>query len=71
MVAADDLMQLELMLNRFRKLAGERMRGGLTRNTCGPWEVDILLDIETCQLPPGQRREILRPYQGQWRSRWM
>jgi hypothetical protein len=67
MMAAADLMHLEWMLNRFRKLVGELMRGGLTRNTCEPWEVDI----ETCQLPPGQQMEMLRQSKGQWRSRWM
>lgn len=63
MMAADDLIQLELMRNRFRKLVGELMRGTLTRNTFAPWEIEILLDIENCRLKTRQRMEILRQYQ--------
>ena len=62
-MAADDLILMELMLNRFRKLVSELMRGSLTRNSFEPWEVEILLDVEACQLRPGRRMEILRQYQ--------
>jgi len=62
-IAADDLIQLELMLNRFRKLVGELMRGAQARNCFQPWEVSILLDMETCPLAPRHRQEILRQYQ--------
>jgi hypothetical protein len=62
-MAADDLIQVELMLNRFRKLIGELMRGSLARNTFQPWEVEILLDMETCELNPRRRAETLRQYQ--------
>jgi hypothetical protein len=60
---ADDLIQLELMLNRFRRLVGELVRGTLARNCFQPWEVSILLDMETCPLQSRQRVEILRQYQ--------
>jgi hypothetical protein len=62
-VAADDLIQLELMLNRFRRLVSELMRGSLVRNSFQPWEVVLLLDMESCELEPKQRRETLRQYQ--------
>ena len=60
---SDDLIQAELMLNRFRKLVSELMRGSLARNSFQPWEVELLLDIETCELDPRQRKQILRQYQ--------
>ena len=41
-MAADDLIDLELMLNRFRRLLGEPIRGTLARNHFPPWEVEIL-----------------------------
>ena len=63
MMAADDLIHLELMLNRFKKLVGELIRGNIGRTTFQPWEVDILLDVETCQLEPRRRLETLRQYQ--------
>ena len=60
---ADDLIQLELMLNRFNRLIGELMKGAIVRNAFQPWEVQILLDIQTCPLEPRKRQEILRQYQ--------
>ena len=34
----------------------------MTRNDFHPWEVDILLDIESCQLERGRKEETLRRY---------
>ena len=53
----------EVVLNRFNKLLQELIRGNMTRNTFQPWEIEILLDIETCQLREVVRRETLRRYQ--------
>ena len=60
---ADELIELELMLNRFTRLIGEVMRGTLVRNAFQPWEVAILLDLESCKLHGHRRRETLRQYQ--------
>jgi hypothetical protein len=62
-VSADELVQLEIMLNRFRKLIAELIRGGLGRNAFEPWEIDLLLDFQTCWLDPRRRLKILRAYQ--------
>ena len=62
MVAADELLDLELMLNRFHRLMGELARGVLARNTFQPWEVEILLDLLNCAIPPRRRLDILRRY---------
>ncbi len=35
----------------------------MARNTFRPWEIQILLDIESCQLKEGQKRETMRRYQ--------
>ena len=35
----------------------------MTRNTFRPWEIELLLDIEACELKPGAKRETLRRYQ--------
>ena len=51
------------MLNRFRRLMGELQRGAISRNDFQPWEVELLLDIETCQVERRRRIEILRQYQ--------
>jgi hypothetical protein len=62
-MAEDDSVALELMLNRFRRLVRELQRGTITRTDFQPWEVEILLDIESCQLERGRREETLRRYQ--------
>ena len=63
MTEADDLVDQELMLHRFNRLMGEIMRGAITRNAFQPWEIDLLLDIESCPLERRRRVEIMRQYQ--------
>jgi hypothetical protein len=63
MTEANDLVEKELMLNRFNRLMGELMRGVIVRNSFQPWEIDLLLDIEDCPLDRRRRVEILRQYQ--------
>ncbi len=62
-VTADDLIELELMLNRFNRLIAELTRGAIVRNSFQPWEIELLIDIETCQIEPRKRADILRQYQ--------
>ena len=62
-MSADDYEQREIQLNRFRRLIGELLRGEMNRNTFASWEIDLLLDFATCELPPRRRLEILRQYQ--------
>jgi len=62
-MAADDLVELELMLNRFKRLMGEVMRGVIARNSFQPWELEILMDMENCHLDRRRRFDILRQYQ--------
>jgi hypothetical protein len=59
----DELEHRELQLNRFRRLSGELMRGEITRNNFEPWEIDLLVDFVTCELPARRRLDILRQYQ--------
>jgi hypothetical protein len=60
---ADELVQQELMLNRFKRLLTEIMRGTVARNSFQPWEIEILLDLEACTLEPRRRSDILRQYE--------
>jgi len=62
-MAADDLIEIELMLNRFKRLMGEVMRGVIARNSFQPWELEILMDLENCQLERRRRFDILRQYE--------
>ena len=53
----------ETVLAQFNRLIQELLRGNMNRNTFRPWEIDILLDIESCQIRDATRRETLRRYQ--------
>jgi hypothetical protein len=55
--------ELHNLLPQFNKLLTELLRGKLLRNTFQPWEIEVLLDIEGCQLRDSNRREVLRRYQ--------
>ena len=62
-IVADDITEVELMLNRFRRLISELIRGTLARNTFEPWEVELLLDLANCEIKPRHRLETLKQYQ--------
>ncbi len=53
----------EAVLAQFNKLIQELVRGTMNRNTFRPWEIELLLDIESCQLRENGKRETLRRYQ--------
>ncbi|NWF83355.1 MAG: hypothetical protein HXY18_05955 [Bryobacteraceae bacterium] len=55
--------ELEARLLQFNRLIQDLLRGRIQRNTFQPWEVEILLDIESCELRDSSRREVLRRYQ--------
>jgi hypothetical protein len=54
---------LDAQLGQFNRLIQELLRGKIQRNTFQPWEIELLLDIEACDLREGSRREVLRRYQ--------
>lgn len=58
----DNGAELELTLSRFGRLMEEVLRGESRRNAFQPWEIELLLDIESCPLEPRQREKILRQY---------
>jgi hypothetical protein len=55
--------ELEAMLVQFNKLMSELVRGRIQRTTFQPWEIELLLDIEACDLKNGNRRQVLKRYQ--------
>jgi hypothetical protein len=59
----DSLPDSEAILAQFNRLMQELLRGDMHRNTFRPWEVELLLDIESCNLRDASRREMLRRYQ--------
>jgi hypothetical protein len=53
----------DTVLAQFNRFIQELLRGNVNRNTFRQWEIDILLDIETCEIRDVTRRETLRRYQ--------
>ena len=53
----------EMVLYRFNRLVQELLRGSMKRNCFRRWEIEILLDIESCDIGRSNRRETLRRYQ--------
>jgi hypothetical protein len=53
----------DTILAQFNRFIQELLRGDVRRNTFRQWEIDILLDIETCEIRDVTRRETLRRYQ--------
>lgn len=59
----DSLPDSDAILAQFNKLMQEVLRGTMNRNTFRPWEVELLLDIESCELRDSAKREALKRYQ--------
>ena len=53
----------ETVLAQFNRLVGELLKGSVNRNTFRRWEIDVLLDIEMCNMRDSNKRETLRRYQ--------
>ncbi|MFB3775963.1 MAG: hypothetical protein ACE141_00095 [Bryobacteraceae bacterium] len=53
----------EEILAQFNRLIRELLRGQINRNTFRPWEVELLLDVESCNLRESSRESTLRRYQ--------
>ncbi|MFB3825303.1 MAG: hypothetical protein ACE15B_00995 [Bryobacteraceae bacterium] len=59
----EDECGAEWTLGRFNRLMDDLLRGGANRNCFEPWEIDLLLDIAGCEIPPQRRRPLLKAYQ--------
>jgi hypothetical protein len=53
----------DAVLAQFNRLIQELLRGNMHRNTFRPWEIELLLDIETCNLRETNKRDTLKRYQ--------
>jgi len=60
---SNDPAQLDWMLNRFKRLLGEIRSGNVRRNQFEPWEVGILVDLESCPTERRRRSELLEQYE--------
>jgi hypothetical protein len=53
----------EGLLTRFNRLMKDLENGGTSRTCFRGWEIDLLLDFQTCGLDGSDRRKILQRYQ--------
>ncbi len=53
----------DAILDQFNFLMEELLRGSLRRSKFRPWEIDILLDLESCNLSGSAKLEALCEYQ--------
>ncbi|MSV34057.1 MAG: hypothetical protein EXQ47_00455 [Bryobacterales bacterium] len=56
----DPLPDSEAVLAQFNRLIQELLRGNMQRNTFWPWEIELLLDIESCSLRESNKRDTLK-----------
>ena len=59
----ESLPDSDTVLAQFNRLIQELLRGTMHRNTFRPWEIELLLDIETCNLRETNKRDFFRRYQ--------
>ncbi len=59
----DAVSDSEIILAQFNRLMQELLRGSMNRNTFRPWEIELLLDMETCELQDGGKKDLLKRYQ--------
>jgi hypothetical protein len=59
----ESLPDSDAVLAQFNRLVQELLRGNMHRNTFRPWEIELLLDIETCNLRETNKRDVLKRYQ--------
>jgi len=62
MDTADDLTAQEITLDGYHRLIQEILKGGTRRTVFRPWELETLLDIESCRLEARQRSLRLQQY---------
>jgi hypothetical protein len=51
------------ILLRFNRLIRELLQGKTSRQSFQPWEVELLLDIENCEIKESARERVIRRYQ--------
>ena len=49
-------------LTALHQLVQEIIGGSVRRNTFSQWELELLLDLQTCRIRKGARSEMLRRY---------
>jgi hypothetical protein len=54
---------IEIVHAQFNRLLNELIKGSITRNTFQPWEITVMLDIQSSDIGDASEKEILKRYQ--------
>ncbi len=60
---AENSVDTDGILLRFNRLIRELLQGGTRRETFQRWEVELLLDMQSCQIREWVRYGVIRRYQ--------
>ncbi len=52
----------DFVLGRFNRLMQDLLHGGTQRTCFEPWEIELLLDINGCDVDESRRRAVLERY---------
>jgi hypothetical protein len=55
--------ELERRLDHLDQLVADLSAGRFRRTTFQPWEVELLLDIQACNIGDSNKKELLKRYQ--------
>lgn len=54
---------VEIVHAQFNRLMIELLKGVINRNTFQPWEIEVLLDIQSCDIGDVSQKDLLKRYQ--------
>jgi hypothetical protein len=54
---------IEIVHAQFNRLLNELIKGAISRNTFQPWEITIMLDIQSCDIGDASEKDLLKRYQ--------
>lgn len=58
-----EVHDVEIVHAQFNRLINELLKGSIQRNTFQPWEIELLLDIQSADLGGVSEKEMLKRYQ--------
>ena len=62
-IAMTEAIDNDQILSRFNRLIQDLFRENVERNSFQSWEIELLLDMQTCEIRESNKREVLRQYQ--------
>lgn len=58
-----NIHDIEVVHAQFNRLLNELIKGNINRNTFQAWEIELMLDIQSCDFGDTPQKEMLKRYQ--------